>query len=144
MHKYTILLTTGSFAKEKIPKGNFINYVYTLTARDTLISGMLKYKKYASFLLFSCQVMSDSFESPWTGGCQAPLSRGFPRQEYWSGQPFPSPGDHTGPGTEPTSPGLAGKFFATKSPGKSSHMFIRLDKFSMFLGQNPKFDKHSS
>ena len=30
---------------------------------------------------------------PWTGACQAPLSMGFSRQEYWSGLPFPSPGD---------------------------------------------------
>ena len=88
--------------------------------------------------------MSDFFESPWTGARQPPLSTGFPRQEYWSGQPFPSPGDHPGPGAELTSPGLAGRFFATELPGKSSHIFIRLDKFSMFLGQNPKFEKHSS
>ena len=35
--------------------------------------------------------MSDSFETPWTIACQAPLPIGFPRQEYWSGLPFPSP-----------------------------------------------------
>ena len=33
------------------------------------------------------------FVTPWTLACQAPLSMGFPRQEYWSGLPFPSPGD---------------------------------------------------
>ena len=37
--------------------------------------------------------MSDSFVTPWTVVHQAPLSMGFPRQEYWSGLPFPSPGD---------------------------------------------------
>ena len=37
--------------------------------------------------------MSDSFETLWTIACQAPLSMGLPRQEYWSGLPFPSPGD---------------------------------------------------
>ena len=37
--------------------------------------------------------MSDSFAAPWTVTCQAPLSMGFPRQEYWSGLPFPSPRD---------------------------------------------------
>ena len=36
--------------------------------------------------------------TPWTAACQAPLSMGFPRQEYWSGQPFPSPGDLPHPG----------------------------------------------
>ena len=37
--------------------------------------------------------MSDSFVTPWTVACQAPLSMGFPRQKYWSGLPFPSPGN---------------------------------------------------
>ena len=39
-------------------------------------------------------------------GHQAPLSMGFSRQEYWSGLPFPSPGDLLNPGIEPKSPGL--------------------------------------
>ena len=43
---------------------------------------------------------------PWTVACQVPLSMGFPRQEYWSGLPFPSPGDVPNPGTEPASPVL--------------------------------------
>ena len=42
------------------------------------------------------------FETPWTVACQAPLSR----QEYWSGLPFPSPGDLPNPGIEPGSPVL--------------------------------------
>ena len=41
---------------------------------------------------------------------------GFPRQEYWSGLPFPSPGDLLNPGIELTSPVLAGGFFATEPP----------------------------
>ena len=36
--------------------------------------------------------MSDSFVTPWTVAYQSPLSMGFPRQEYWNGLPFPSPG----------------------------------------------------
>ena len=39
-------------------------------------------------MLFSRSVVSDSFAIPWTVECQAPLSMGFPRQEYWSGLPF--------------------------------------------------------
>ena len=46
-----------------------------------------------------------------TVACQAPPSMGFPRQEYWSGLPFPSPGDLPGSGIEPASPALAGGFF---------------------------------
>ena len=52
---------------------------------------------------------------PWTVASQASLSMGFPRQVYWSGLPFPSPGDLPNPGMEPTSlmsPALAGRFFS--------------------------------
>ena len=41
------------------------------------------------------------FVAPWTVAYQAPPSMGFSRQEYWSGLPFPSPGDLPDPGTEP-------------------------------------------
>ena len=44
--------------------------------------------------------------TPWTVACQAPLSMGFSRQEYWSGLPFPSLGDLPDPGMEPGSPAL--------------------------------------
>ena len=47
--------------------------------------------------------MSDSFVTPGTVALQAPLSMGFPRQEYWSGLSFPSPGDLPYPGIEPAS-----------------------------------------
>ena len=46
------------------------------------------------------------FATPWTVAHQAPLSMGFSRQEYWSGLPFPSPGDLPDPGIEPRSPVL--------------------------------------
>ena len=47
---------------------------------------------------------------PWTVACQASLSMGFSRQEYWRGLPFPSPGDLPNPGIEPGSPALQ-RFF---------------------------------
>ena len=50
------------------------------------------------FLLFSCKVVSNSFVTLLTVACQAPLSIKFPRQEYWSGLPFFSPGDLPDPG----------------------------------------------
>ena len=53
--------------------------------------------------------------------CQAPLSLGFPRQEYWSGLPSPSPGDLTDPETEPASPALAGGFLYC---WKSLHVYM--------------------
>ena len=42
--------------------------------------------------------------TPWTVAHQSPLSMGFSRQEYWSGLPFPSPGDLPNPGIKPMSP----------------------------------------
>ena len=66
--------------------------------------------------MLSCSVSSDSFATPWTVARQAPLSMGFPRQEYWSGLPFPSPGDLSHPGIEPASPALVGEFFTTEPP----------------------------
>ena len=55
--------------------------------------------------------------TPRTGGHQAPVSMRFPRQEYWSGLPFPSPGDR--PGMEPAPPALAGGFLTAEPAGKS-------------------------
>ena len=49
-------------------------------------------------------VMSNSFVTLWTVAHQAPLSLGFPKQEYWSGLPFPPPGDLPDPRIEPESP----------------------------------------
>jgi len=57
--------------------------------------------------------------TPWTVACQAPWSKGFPRQESWSGLPFPSPGNLPDPGIKLMSPALAGRFFTNESPGKS-------------------------
>ena len=62
--------------------------------------------------------MSDSLEIPWTIAHKAPLSMGFPRQEYWNGLPFPSPEDLPDPEIELLSPALTGGFFTTESPGK--------------------------
>ena len=56
--------------------------------------------------------------TPWTVTCQAPLSMGLPRQEYWGGLPFPSPGHFPNSGIEPASLALEGIFFTTEPPGK--------------------------
>ena len=59
----------------------------------------------------------------WIVACQAPLSLGFSRQEYWSGLPFPSPGDLPNPGIEPRSPALQADSLLTKLV-----VFYRLNK----------------
>ena len=62
------------------------------------------------------------FGTPWTIACQAPMSRRFPRQEYWSGLPFLPPGDLLDPGIKPrslTSPALVGGFFTTSTTWNS-------------------------
>ena len=61
-----------------------------------------------SFMAIKVKVNSLShvqlFATPWTVAYQAPPSMGFSRQEYWSGLPFPSPGDLPNPGIKPRSP----------------------------------------
>ena len=67
---------------------------------------------------FSCVQL---FSTPWIVALQAPLSMEFSRQEYWSGLPFPAPGDLSDPGIKPVSlasPTLAGGFFTTVAAGK--------------------------
>ena len=65
-----------------------------------------------SKLLLSYSVLSDS-ATPGTVDCQASLSIGFPRQEGWSGWPFPSPGDLPDPGIKPTSLALQVDFYSS-------------------------------
>ena len=60
------------------------------------------------------------FATPWTLAHQAPLSMGFSRQEYWSGLPFPSPGDLPIPGIYPRSPTLQADSLPSEPPGKAS------------------------
>ena len=63
--------------------------------------------------------MSEPFSTPQILACQAPLSTGFSRQEYWSELPIPSPGHLPDPMTESMTPALAGRFFITERHGQS-------------------------
>ena len=65
--------------------------------------------------------MSDSFVTPWTVACQAPLSMGYLKQEYWSELPFPSPGHLPDPGIKPMFHASADGFITTETPGKPNH-----------------------
>ena len=66
---------------------------------------------------FSCKSCL-TLATPWTVAHQAPLSVGFSRQEYWSGLPFPSPGDLPDPGIKPRSPVLQADSLQTELRGK--------------------------
>ena len=66
------------------------------------------------------------FATPWMVAYQAPLSTGFSRPEYWSGLPFPSPGDLPNPGIEPGSPALQTDALPSEPPGKPLLLLLLL------------------
>ena len=70
--------------------------------------------------------MSETFVTPWTVAHQAPLSMEFPKQEYWSGFPFSSPGDLPDPGIKAVSPALAGGLFTTEPLGDNLYLYINV------------------
>ena len=83
---------------------------------------------------WSHSVMSDS-ATPWSVAYQASLSIGFARQEYWSGLPFPSPGDVPDPGIEPGSPALQAEALPSEplwALKKIRHLKLRNLVFSMY------------
>ena len=73
-----------------------------------------KFHESESEVTQSCPTLCDL----WTVAHQAPPPRGFSRQEYWSGLPFPSPGDLPDPGIEPRSPTLQADALTSAPPGK--------------------------
>ena len=75
------------------------------------------------------------FATPWTVAYQAPPSVGFSRQEYWSGLPFPSPGDLPEPSIESGSPSLQADTLPSEPPGKSILMREK-HKLHYYLGMN--------
>ena len=80
---------------------------------DTSLSSLLGSAKHRLCVVAAHSVVSDSVILR-TGARQAPLSMRFSGQEYWSGLPFPSPGDLPDPGIEPVSPSLADGFFTAE------------------------------
>ena len=80
----------------------------------SLFSSLYGDTSHSGLALLVTQACPTLQPTPWTAGPQAPPSMGFSRQEYWSGLPFPSPGDLPNPGTEPRSPAL----LADSSPSK--------------------------
>ena len=82
---------------------------------ETITTLLIGYVYVCVCVCVSRSVMTDSV-TPWTVAHQAPLSTGFPRQEYWSGLPFPPLGNIPNPrikAASPVSPAFAGGFFTT-------------------------------
>ena len=79
-------------------------------------------------------IMSNSFETPWTVAHQAPLSMRFPRQEYWGGLPFSSPGDLPDPRTKHMSPVvLHGKWILYPLSHQGSPSFLGLTNIPLYI-----------
>ena len=70
--------------------------------------------------------------TPWTVAHQAPPSMAFSRQEYWSGFPFPSPGDLPNPGIEARSPALQADALTSEPPGKHCYTIYMCNSLSSF------------
>ena len=75
--------------------------------------------------------MSNSFATSRTIACQAPLSMGFSRQDYWSGLPLPPPGDLSKP-MSPASPVLARRFLTTELPAKPLYADMYIHIYILF------------
>ena len=83
--------------------------------------------------------------TPWTVAYQASLSMGFSRQGYWSGLPFPSPGDLPNPGIEPRSPALQADALPSEPPGKTKDKLRHVKIFKgLFEQKSIPIGQHST
>ena len=99
------------------------------SGQDSWRAGNMCYSSLSPPALSTCMLSCFSHvrlcATPWTVACQAPLSMGFSRQEYWSGVPFPSLGDLPDPGINPASlmsPALPALFFTTSVTWEAQHL----------------------
>ena len=102
-------------------------HVFLIIANSLLFSILgehliITLKCFVHLVLKSCPTLAIL----WTVACQTPLSSGFPRQEYWRGLPFPSPGDLPGPGMEPVSPAWQVDSLPLSHQGSHSEIYISL------------------
>ena len=97
----------------KLTLGSAIKITGCLLTKTTVAMPSCSGLEYGGCLVTkSCLTLA----TPQTVVWQAPLSMGFSRQEYWSGLPFPSPGDLPHPGIKPGSPVFEGRFLTTEPP----------------------------
>ena len=104
--------------KESLRKSSYAICSVEVRSRNRIWWRILRWRVTLDNLC-TCSVTSDSSATPWTTDCQAPLSMGFSRQEYWSLLPFTPPGNLPDPGIEPASPALAGGFLTSSATWKA-------------------------
>ena len=139
---------------KKIPVKNYNLFFSCLVSFNSLYRGKLVLPGVRSLNLYFHYILSVSLGLPtlrvlshfsrvqlsatlWTVACQAPLSLGFAKSEYWSGLPYPSSGDLPNPGIESTSPVypiLAGGFFTSEPMGKATN-FSQYQSISQYGNQ---------
>ena len=100
----------------------FVSWIMSLVIAVRSLSLIQNFSWDSNNLLVKVKVKSLTrvrlFATPWTVAYQAPLSMRFSRQEYWSGLPFPSPGDLPDLGIKPGSPALEADALTSEPPGK--------------------------
>ena len=104
-----------------IIKNNFTSSFPSFISLPWFIPLIYKHKVRVSEVTQSCPTLCDPMDSSLH---QAPLSIGFSQQEYWSGVPFPSPGNLPDPGIKPRSPALLTDTLPSEPPGKSIYKSI--------------------
>ena len=119
----------------------FSSPAYTLTEGNKRVGSRekLKGETQSPFLTLYVLVAKQcpAPTTPWTTACQASLSMGFSRKEYWSGLPFPPPGDLPKPGIKPRSPALQVDSVLSEPPGKHTvGIEVNLKKWSCSVVPN--------
>ena len=134
----TTLFLTTSYNSCPPPRPHFfLSFIWKCLLRWWLwpLQGVIHFSWVSSMYIWDICMYTQScltFWNLWTVAQQARLSMEFFQQEYWSGLPFPPPGDLPDPGIEPKSPALAGGFFTAEPPGKP---FLKLLFYFNFLFQ---------
>ena len=127
LHKQTeILLTPPDVVDDELSGVTLFSQLSVWIMQKAFTSMSLYTSvKIPPFFCIHTQTLSyvQLFATPWIIACQAPLPMGFSRQKYWSGLPFPSPGDLSDPGIEPDSPPLQVDSFSLSHQGSPPTLF---------------------
>ena len=153
--KKGVLVKTNTNPKKYLHLHVYSDIIYNSQDMETAwmpIGGWMDKEKEVYMQWNTCCLVTKScptFCNPMDCTCQAPLSMGFSRQEYWRGLSFPPPGDLLDPWIEPmspVSPALAGRFFTAEPPGKPLNYYYLSRKIKnkwAHTHQNGGFQKWS-